>query len=131
MATTAKDRYRASPRTPHTTRLGEDTQASMKQAVEDGQAGNVNEWSERVIEAALGYARCHRGSCPSSTPPIPVTFGDLTGMTFGEAAGLAVEAAEDQHPRHEGQSVFIGAEPAPRRPASPGAVPFMEPAVKS
>ena len=131
--TAAKDRYRAPPRTPHSTRLGEDTQANIKRAVEAGQAGSVNEWDEQVIEAALGYVRCHRGSCATSTPPLPVTFGDLTGMTFGEAAAKAVELAEDQHLSGHGP-VFVGAEPAaaaPRKPVSPGAVPFMEPAVKS
>jgi len=121
---TARDAYRASPRSPHSVRLAGDTKARMKQAVSDGQAQDVQQWGERVIEAALGWVRCRRGSCLSRTPPIPVEFGDLTGMTFGEAAGLAVEAAESQHPRHE--PVTIGAQP----PARPGPVPFREPAVK-
>ncbi len=125
----ATARYHAPPRTPHTTRLGEDTKANIKKAVEAGQAGTVNEWDEHVIEAALGYVRCHRGSCATGTPPIPVTFGDITGMTFGEAAAKAVELAEDQHRTGHGP-VFVGAEPAaavPDRPASPGTPKFIEP----
>ena len=120
--TTARGRYRAGPRTPHSVRLAEDTKATMKKAVAGGEAADVQQWGERVIEAALGYVRCHRGSCVTATPPIPVTFGDLTGMTFGEAAAKAVELAEDQHLSGHGP-VFVGAEPAagPRRPASPGA----------
>jgi hypothetical protein len=133
----ARETYHPSPRSPHTVRLAEDTKASMKQAVEAGQAVTVNTWGEQVLEAALGFVRCHRGNCPGKTPPIPVTFGDLAGMTFGEAAAQAVEVAESQHPRHEpvtigaARSRTVPAAPAPllraRARTRPGAAVFMEP----
>ena len=122
---TAKDAYRPSPRTPHSVRLAEDTKAGIKKAADAGQATDANTWAVQVMEAALGFARCRRGSCPHKTPPVPVTFGDITGMTFGEAAALAVEAAEGQHPRHE--PVFIGAEGRATAPVAAKAVRFVEP----
>jgi hypothetical protein len=127
MATaTAKDAYSPSPRNPHPVRLAEDTWGNVGEAARAGQAVTANTWAEQVIEAALGYVRCHRGSCPGRMPPIPVTFGDLTGMTFGEAAALAAEAAESQHPRHE--PVRIGAEPGTASsPLSSGTAMFREP----
>ena len=126
MATaTAKNTYRAGPRTPHSVRLAESTKGTLKQVVQAGTYRDAQQWGEQVIEAALGFARCRRGSCPDRTPPVPVTFGDLTGMTFGEAAALAVEAAESQHPRHE--PVFIGAEGRATAPVAAKAVRFVEP----
>jgi hypothetical protein len=125
----ARSTYRASPRSPHSLRLHDDSWNSFGKAAKAVRAKDANTWSVQVLEAADGYVHCKRGMCFTDTPPIPVAFGDITGMTFGEAAARAVEAAESGHPRHEGQSVFIGAEPAvaSRKSASPGAVPFMEP----
>lgn len=111
----AKDTYRPSQRTPYSVRLAMDTVDAAKKAVRAGQAVDVNTWMTQVMEAALGYVRCHRGNCPGRTPPVPVTFGDLRGKTFGEWAAEAVEQVEAQHPRHE--PVTIGAEPAVPAPA--------------
>lgn len=124
-ATSVTDTHRPGSRTPHSVRLAGDTKARMKKAVKDGEAEDVQQWGERVIEAALGFVRCRRGSCSGRTPPIPVTFGDIAGMTFGEAAAKAVELVEDQH-RSGHHPVTIG-NAAPEAPRAPGSVVFLEP----
>lgn len=101
-----------------------DTMADVKRAAASWPS--VNEWIERVTEAAVGYVRCRRGSCHWKTPPVPVGFGDLAGKTFGEWVAQAVELVESQHPRHEPVTVGVS---AAARPTPLGAVPFRSPAV--
>lgn len=113
-------------RHPRTNRYRDDTYKHAEHAAA-AQGVSVNEWAERVAEAALGSVTCRRGSCPEKTPPVPVEFGDLAGKTFGEWAAVAAELVEGQHPRHQPVTVGANAPPAPL--PLPSAVPFRSPAV--
>jgi hypothetical protein len=90
---------------------------------------------ESLLEAALGFIRCYR-----CREPVPVRFGNLRGTPLAEAVIKTELVIARRHPVHgpvwvgdapqrHGEPATIGE--APARPAPPGAVPFMEPAVKS
>lgn len=77
-----------------------------------------------TADLLAGYFRCAR--CGGT--PVPVSFADLSGRPLREAVAEAEKAVRYQRCRFH-KPVTIGASPA-ARPASPGDVPFMEPAVK-
>jgi hypothetical protein len=81
-------------------------------------------WVRQAMQVMLGELRCPK--CPDRIPPVPLEFGDLTGMTLAEAVAVAAEQVKRQHPRHE--PVTVGVSPA-ARPTPLGDVPFRSPAV--
>lgn len=89
----------------HTIRFRDDLwQDTEKEA---GGEGAVAAWVRQAMEVRLGYLRCDRGRCATDSPPVPVVWGDLTGMTLDEAIAHAAEQVRDAHPRHA--PVTIGA----------------------
>ena len=122
----------------HSMRFREDDWQLHERSAKALRLATTTEYVDQAANVAEGYLRCHRGGCTTDGPPIPVTFGDLTGKTLGEWITLAVKRAGSQHPRHE--PVMIGAAPSgtvvPATPESllrarartrPGAMKFMEP----
>jgi hypothetical protein len=111
----------------HSNRFRDDDWQATERAAEAGGMRTTTEMIAHGMEAMQDFLRCDRGDCYMGGPPVPVTWGDLTGKPLGAWITEAVKEIRAQHPRH--QPVRIGAEPAavPRKPASPGAVPFMEP----
>lgn len=61
------------------------------------------------MQVMQDYIRCDKGGCSLDGPPVPVTFGDMTGKTFGEWVAKAAEEVTAQHPDHK--PVTIGAQP--------------------
>lgn len=96
----------------HSTRWREDTWQAIEKAVKDGQALDVTAFITEAVEARLGYVRCRRGSCMTDAPPVPVTFGDLSGKTFSEWLTGTVRDVARQHGAHK--PVRIGAQPPVR-----------------
>ena len=91
----------------HTMRFREDLWAQAEDtAAADG--SDVTSLLTQCLEAQLGHLRCYR--CKPGNPPVPVTFGDLTGKPLREWLTGAAETVIRQHPRHE--PILIGAEPA-------------------
>lgn len=111
----------------HSNRFREDDWQATERAAETAELHTTTELIAHALEVMQGFLRCDRGRCYTDGPPVPVTFGDLTGKTPGEWIAEAAKQVKRQHPRHE--PVTIGA-PATTRPASPGDVPFISPAVK-
>jgi len=90
-------------------RFRKDDLGTAEQAARVAGLDSASEYVVRGMEAMQGFLRCGRGRCATDGPPVPVTWGDLTGKTLGEWIAEAVGVVEDQHPRHE--PVMIGAEP--------------------
>ena len=109
---------------PHSIRFRNDLWEDAEQAVK-AERTDMSTWVRQAMEARLGYLRCRR--CREDAPPVPVTFGDLTGKTLGEWIAEAAKQVRSQHPRHE--PVVIGAQPA-TAPAAAKSVRFMEPATR-
>ena len=90
-------------------RFRKDDVEAAERAATAAELDSVSEYVVHGTEAMLGHLRCGRGRCATDGPPVPVTWGDLTGKTLGEWIAEAVSLVEDQHPRHE--SVMIGTVP--------------------
>ena len=94
----------------HSHRFREDDYQATEDTAEAAGMPTTTRLIAHGMEVMQNYLRCDLGRCYTDGPPIPVTFGDLSGKTFGEWVARAVRQAESQHPRHE--PVRIGAEPA-------------------
>jgi hypothetical protein len=106
-------------------RLRKDLREAVDAAA-DTRGKDASDWARQAMQVMLDPPglRCDR--CRETAPPVPLEFGDLTGMTLAEAVAGAAEQVKRQHPRHE--PVTVGASPA-ARPTPLGAVPFRSPAV--
>ena len=104
----------------HTVRFREDDWRTAETAAK-AEKSDITTFLAEAMEVSNGYLRCHRGRCATDAPPVPVTFGDLTGRPFREWVADAVIRVRRQHPRHE--PVTIGAEPS-GPPAVALAAPF-------
>jgi hypothetical protein len=113
--------YLHSPRPNHSLRFRDDTWQEIRDLA-DAENSDHTRFVNEAAEARCGFARCFR--CGQ---PVPVEWGNLRGMSLDDAITEAVRAAAGQKCRaHE--TVRIGAEQAAF--TSPGAVLFIEPAVK-
>ncbi len=111
----------------HSMRFREDDWQAAASAGDALRLDTTTEFYEQAANAALGYIRCQRGACRMDGPPVPVTFGDLTGKTLGEWITEAVRQAESQHPRHEPVTIGAQGKTPASAPVAAKAVRFMEP----
>lgn len=109
----------------HSVRMRNDLWEDAENAAKTTRAtASASAWIRQAMQVMLGGLRCPR--CREDAPPVPLEFGDLTGMTLAEAVADAAEQVKRQHPRHE--PVTVGAS-ATARQAALGDVPFKSAAV--
>ena len=109
----------------HSNRFREDDWQATERTAKAAGLRTTTELIAHGMEVMQGYIRCDRGRCYTDAPPVPVTFGDLTGKTPGEWIAEAARQVRDQHPAHE--PVVIGAGSA-TAPVAAKSVRFVEPA---
>jgi hypothetical protein len=131
-ATQSRDEWAAEPqvRNVRSMRLRNDTWDQAEGVATELHRSRA-EMIESLTEAALGFIRCYR-----CREPVPVRFGNLKGTPLAEAVIKTELVIARRHPVHG--PVWVGDPPrthgepatideAPAAPASPGAVPVIEP----
>jgi hypothetical protein len=106
-------------------RLRRDLREAIGDAA-DACGKDTSDWARLAMQVMLDPPELRCPRCRDDAPPVPLEFGDLTGMTLAEAVAGAAEQVRRQHPRHEPVIVGAGTSPAP---GAIGDIPFRAPAV--